>query len=113
MDPISKFIVSYKIPVGAWGKAFFTFLTDNFNSVLRAFSNGLNFLLDGLVDILLLVPPVAAGAGDRGSRLSPAALQAARHRRRARPPLHHQPEPLEADGRDTGARGRSGLGVHG
>lgn len=58
MDPISKFIVSYKIPVGAWGKAFFTFLTDNFNSVLRAFSNGLNFLLDGLVDILLLVPPV-------------------------------------------------------
>ncbi|TIT52749.1 MAG: ABC transporter permease subunit, partial [Mesorhizobium sp.] len=58
MDPISKFLVSYKIPIGAWGKAFFTFLTDNFNTVLRAFSNGLNFLLDGMVDGLLLLPPV-------------------------------------------------------
>ncbi|TIR53566.1 MAG: choline ABC transporter permease subunit [Mesorhizobium sp.] len=57
MDPISKFLVSYQIPIGAWGKAFFTFLTDNFNTVLRAFSNGLNFLLDGMVDGLLLLPP--------------------------------------------------------
>jgi len=58
MDPISKFLVAYKIPIGAWGKAFFTFLTDNFNTVLRGFSSGLNFVLDGLVDILLMVPPV-------------------------------------------------------
>ncbi|MBW8910166.1 MAG: choline ABC transporter permease subunit [Mesorhizobium sp.] len=58
MDPISKFMVDHKIPIGAWGKAFFGFLTDNFDTVFRAFSNGLNFLLDGLVDILLLVPPV-------------------------------------------------------
>ena len=34
MDPISKFVASYKIPIGAWGKAFFDFLTDNFNAVL-------------------------------------------------------------------------------
>jgi len=58
MDPISKFMIDHKIPIGAWGKAFFGFLTDNFDTVFRAFSNGLNFLLDGLVDILLLVPPV-------------------------------------------------------
>ncbi|MER8432817.1 choline ABC transporter permease subunit [Mesorhizobium caraganae] len=58
MDPISKFMVDHKIPIGAWGKAFFGFLTDNFDTVFRAFSNGLNFLLDGLVDILLMVPPV-------------------------------------------------------
>lgn len=58
MDPISKFMVDHKIPIGAWGKAFFGFLTDNFDTVFRAFSNGLNFLLDGLVNILLLVPPV-------------------------------------------------------
>ncbi|CAN7661256.1 choline ABC transporter permease subunit [Mesorhizobium caraganae] len=58
MDPISKFMVDHKIPIGAWGKAFFGFLTDNFDTVFRAFSNGLNFLLDGLVDILLVVPPV-------------------------------------------------------
>ena len=35
MDPISKFFVSYKIPIGEWGKAFFTFLTDNFNTFFR------------------------------------------------------------------------------
>ncbi|MCA0010638.1 choline ABC transporter permease subunit [Mesorhizobium sp. B292B1B] len=58
MDPISKFLVSYKIPIGPWGKAFFGFLTDNFDTVFRAFSNGLNFILDGLVDLLLVVPPV-------------------------------------------------------
>lgn len=58
MDPISQFMVDHKIPIGAWGKAFFGFLTDNFDTIFRAFSNGLNFLLDGLVNILLLVPPV-------------------------------------------------------
>lgn len=58
MDPVSKFLVAYKIPIGAWGKALFEFLTDNFNAVFRGFSNGLNFLLDGLVDLLLMVPPV-------------------------------------------------------
>jgi glycine betaine/proline transport system permease protein len=58
MDPISKFLAAYKIPVGAWGKAFFTFLTDNFNTFFRGLSSGLNFLLDGLVDTLLLLPPI-------------------------------------------------------
>ncbi|PTE09919.1 choline ABC transporter permease subunit [Mesorhizobium helmanticense] len=60
MDPISKFLSdqSHRIPIGPWGKAFFTFLTDNFNTVFRAFSNSLNFLLDGIVDGLLLLPPV-------------------------------------------------------
>ncbi|KUM24841.1 choline ABC transporter permease subunit [Mesorhizobium loti] len=58
MDPISKFLVAYKIPIGPWGKAFFGFLTDNFDTVFRAFSNGLNFILDGAVDLLLMVPPV-------------------------------------------------------
>ena len=58
MDPVSKFLASYKIPIGPWGKAFFEFLTDNFNVIFRGFSNGLNFLLDGLVDLLLMVPPV-------------------------------------------------------
>jgi glycine betaine/proline transport system permease protein len=58
MDPISKLLVAYKIPIGAWGKAFFTFLTDNFNALFRGFSNGLNLLLDGLVDSLLVLPPV-------------------------------------------------------
>ncbi|RVD48722.1 choline ABC transporter permease subunit [Mesorhizobium sp. M8A.F.Ca.ET.023.02.2.1] len=50
--------MDYKIPIGPWGKAFFGFLTDHFDTVFRAFSNGLNFILDGLVNILLMVPPV-------------------------------------------------------
>ncbi|WP_457938545.1 choline ABC transporter permease subunit [Mesorhizobium sp. 10J20-29] len=58
MDPVSEFLVDYKIPIGAWGKDFFEFLTDNFNTFFRAFSNGLNFLLEGMVDILLMMPPV-------------------------------------------------------
>ncbi|AZO28309.1 choline ABC transporter permease subunit [Mesorhizobium sp. M1B.F.Ca.ET.045.04.1.1] len=58
MDPISKFLVAYKIPIGRWGKDFFSFLTDNFDTIFRAFSNGLNFILDGAVDLLLIVPPV-------------------------------------------------------
>ncbi|MCX7305780.1 MAG: choline ABC transporter permease subunit [Hyphomicrobiales bacterium] len=58
MDPISKFLASYKIPVGAWGKAFFEFLTDNFNAFFRGISGGLNYLLEGLVNLLLMVPPV-------------------------------------------------------
>ncbi|WP_378949357.1 choline ABC transporter permease subunit [Mesorhizobium sp. ANAO-SY3R2] len=62
MDPISTFLASYKIPIGAWGKAFFTFLTDNFNTFFRGFSNGLNFLLNGMVDGLLYLPPVVVVA---------------------------------------------------
>jgi glycine betaine/proline transport system permease protein len=62
MDPVSSLLAAYKIPIGLWGKAFFTFLTDNFNAIFRGFSNGLNLLLDGLVDGLLLLPPVVAVA---------------------------------------------------
>ena len=58
MDPVSEFLVDYKIPIGTWGKNFFEFLTDNFNTIFRAFSNGLNYLLEGMVDILLMMPPV-------------------------------------------------------
>ncbi|MDR7034771.1 choline ABC transporter permease subunit [Mesorhizobium sp. BE184] len=59
MDPISKFFTSWKIPIGAWGKEFFTFLTDNFNAFFRGLSGGLNGLLDGVVDLLLVIPPIA------------------------------------------------------
>lgn len=62
MDPVSSLLAAYKIPIGLWGKAFFTFLTDNFNTLFRGFSNSLNFLLDGVVDALLLLPPVAVVA---------------------------------------------------
>ena len=58
MDPVSKWIASVKIPIGKWGKAFFDWLTTTFDAFFGAIADGLNFLLDGLVDLLLLVPPV-------------------------------------------------------
>ncbi len=79
MDPVSEFLVDYKIPIGTWGKNFFEFLTDNFNTFFRAFSNGLNFLLDSMVDILLMMPPavlalVIAGIAYLLQRSRPLAL---------------------------------------
>jgi glycine betaine/proline transport system permease protein len=58
MDPVSKWFAGYKIPIGKWGKAFFDWLTYVFESVFGAIADGLNFVLDGLVDLLLMVPAV-------------------------------------------------------
>lgn len=58
MDPISQLISSVKIPVGQWGKAFFDFLTTNFEWFFDSIADALTWVLDGLVDILLFVPPV-------------------------------------------------------
>ena len=35
MEQIVNFLTGNKIPIGAWGKEFFTFLTDEFRVVLR------------------------------------------------------------------------------
>lgn len=58
MDPISQFLASYKIPIGQWGKAFFDWLTDSFDAILRGFSRGLNFALENVADFLLWMPPI-------------------------------------------------------
>jgi choline ABC transporter, permease protein len=58
MDPVSQFLASYKIPIGAGGAALFKFLTDNFNAFFRGISSGLNAVLGGIVDGLLYLPPV-------------------------------------------------------
>lgn len=58
MDPVSEWVADYKIPIGRWGKQFFDFLTDNFEWFFDSIAEGLTFLLDGLVDLLLSVPPV-------------------------------------------------------
>ncbi len=60
MDPVSDWIADRdnKIPVGAWGQQFFDFLTDNFEWFFDAIADGLTALLDGLVDVLLFVPPL-------------------------------------------------------
>lgn len=58
MDPVSALIASFKIPIGQWGKAFFTFLTTNFEWFFDAIANGATYVLQGLIGILLWVPPV-------------------------------------------------------
>jgi glycine betaine/proline transport system permease protein len=58
MDPVSALIASFKIPVGRWGKAFFDFLTTNFEWFFNSIAHGLTWFLDGLIDLLLMVPAV-------------------------------------------------------
>jgi len=58
MDPISKIIASWKIPIGRWGREFFDFLTTNFAWFFDSLADFLKLVLDGLVNLLLLAPPI-------------------------------------------------------
>jgi glycine betaine/proline transport system permease protein len=58
MDPITQLITAWKIPIGAWGKQFFSFLTTNFEWFFDGIARSITFTLEGLIDLILLVPPV-------------------------------------------------------
>ena len=58
MDPISQWIAGWKIPIGRWGREFFDFLTTNFAWFFDSLANGLSTILNGLVGILLWMPPI-------------------------------------------------------
>jgi glycine betaine/proline transport system permease protein len=58
MDPISKFIATWKIPVGLWGKAVIDFIVNYFQWFFDGLRAGLNFAVDGTTSILLQTPPV-------------------------------------------------------
>jgi glycine betaine/proline transport system permease protein len=47
-----------KIPLGRWVSKFVDFITDNFYRELRAFSDGLGWLIDGCVTLLAAIPPL-------------------------------------------------------
>ncbi|PWJ75746.1 glycine betaine/proline transport system permease protein [Pseudaminobacter salicylatoxidans] len=59
MDPVSAFISGFKIPIGRWGKQFFDFLTTNFEWFFNSIASGLATALEGIVDGLLWLPPIA------------------------------------------------------
>lgn len=61
MDPISDWIADrqHKIPIGRWGREFFDFLTTNFAWFFDSLASGLSTLLNGLVNLLLSLPPIA------------------------------------------------------
>jgi glycine betaine/proline transport system permease protein len=57
-DPLSTWLTGWKIPVGAWGKAIITFITENFEPLFDAIKAGLNGLVEGTTALLLWCPPV-------------------------------------------------------
>ncbi|MFT3730688.1 MAG: choline ABC transporter permease subunit [Hyphomicrobium sp.] len=58
MDPVSKLITAWKIPIGQFGKAIFDFVTDYFQWFFDAVSTVLETLVDGTSGLLLQIPPV-------------------------------------------------------
>lgn len=58
MDPVSKLIAAWKIPIGKWGKAVIDFIVDYFQWLFDAIKISLNFVVEGTTGILLTVPPV-------------------------------------------------------
>lgn len=58
MDPVSKLIAAWKIPVGKFGKDVFDFVTDYFQWFFDAVSTLLETLVDGASNLLLTIPPV-------------------------------------------------------
>jgi glycine betaine/proline transport system permease protein len=58
MDPVSKFIASWKIPIGQWGKAVIDFITTYFQWAFDALKVSMNFVVEGITYLLLQIPPV-------------------------------------------------------
>lgn len=58
MDPVSKLIASWKIPIGKWGKSVIDFIVEYFQWLFDAIKVSLNFVVEGLTGLLLMVPPV-------------------------------------------------------
>ncbi len=59
MDPITKFVTTEKIPVGAWGKSFFDYLTTNFAWFFNGIAHNLTNTLEGTINLVLSAPPIA------------------------------------------------------
>jgi glycine betaine/proline transport system permease protein len=56
MDPISKLIAAWKIPVGKWGKSFIDFVVTYFDWFFDALSDGLGWIVEGSTYLLLQIP---------------------------------------------------------
>jgi glycine betaine/proline transport system permease protein len=58
MDPLSRLIAAWKIPVGKWGKAVIDFVVTYFQWLFDAFKVSFNFIIENSTWLLLQVPPV-------------------------------------------------------
>ncbi len=57
MNLVPAFL-EHKIPVGKWARLLVDYLTDNFHDQFRLFSEGLDWLIQGVVYLLNAVPPL-------------------------------------------------------
>ena len=58
MDPITELITARRIPFGIWGKAFFDYLTTNFEWFFNGIAEGITSTLEGGIHVVLSVPPI-------------------------------------------------------
>jgi glycine betaine/proline transport system permease protein len=58
VDPLSKFLTSWKIPLGKWGKALIDFVVTYFQWLFDAIKAALDWAVEGSTDLLLAIPPV-------------------------------------------------------
>lgn len=58
MDPVSKLVTAWKIPIGQFGKTVFDFITDYFQWFFDAVSTVLETIVDGASSLLLQIPPI-------------------------------------------------------
>jgi glycine betaine/proline transport system permease protein len=58
LDSLEQFITEHKLPLGEWGKVAVDWITENFGGGFDAFSAGLDFLMQGSIDILADLHPI-------------------------------------------------------
>ncbi len=58
MDPVSKLVAAWKIPVGKWGKSFIDFIVTYFDWFFDALSDGLGWIVESATFLLLQIPAV-------------------------------------------------------
>ena len=58
IDPLSKLIAQWKIPVGVWGKAVIDFIITYFEWLFDGIKDGLNAIVETTTWILLQCPPL-------------------------------------------------------
>jgi glycine betaine/proline transport system permease protein len=62
MDPVSKLITLWKIPIGQWGKAFIDFIVTYFEWFFDGLSTALQWIVENATFLLLQIPPVLLAA---------------------------------------------------
>jgi glycine betaine/proline transport system permease protein len=58
MEWLTDLLTEHKIPLGRWVEGLVNWITDNFDWFFDALSDGLGFLIEALVDLLAVTPPI-------------------------------------------------------